>query len=128
MFYIIKKINYDKINTKYIYKKDIYKIYYNIDKHINIIGIPLSFKYEKIKINYNLIYIYFNNVDILECINKIIYKNIGIYIIKNDVENNESYIVCKNTNNKIIQKNNIKINISKIIKHNNKYVPLIYII
>ena len=47
MLYIIKNIDYEKIKLKYLNGKKLYKLYYNLNKHINIIGIPISFKYDK---------------------------------------------------------------------------------
>ena len=128
MFYIIKKINYDNIRIKYLHKKQIYKIYYDLDNSIDIIGIPLSLKYESLRLHYNLVYFYLNNTNILQPINYIIYKYSGINIIKRDTETNKKYIVCKNTNSVKIERDNININISKIITTNGNYVPLIYII
>lgn len=128
MFYIIKNINYDNIRIKYLYKKQIYKIYYDLYDNIDIIGIPISIKYKNVKLHYNLVYIYLDDVSVLDDINKIIYKFTETNIIKNDLETNKRYIVCKNTKNMNINCNNININISKIIKNNEKYVPLIYII
>jgi hypothetical protein len=128
MFYIIKKINYDKIKIKYLYKKQIYKIYYDLNNSIDIIGIPLSLKYHSLRLHYNLVYVYFTDYIIIQKINHILYKNIGINIIKHDIETAKKYIVCKNTNNVKIESDNININISKIITTNGNYVPLIYII
>lgn len=128
MFYILKKYNHDKIRIKFLYKKQIYKLYYDLNKDINIIGIPISLKYDSLRIHYNLVYIYFIDIDLLKNINTIIYNNIGINIVKYDIDSNKRYIVCKNTNKIKIEKNNININISKIIKTNGNYVPLIYII
>ena len=86
MLYIIKNIDYEKIKLKYLNGKKLYKLYYNLNKHINIIGIPISFKYDSFKIINNLTYIYFTDSNILESINKLIYNKIGIYIIKYDLK------------------------------------------
>ena len=128
MFYILTKYNHDKIRIKYLYKKQIYKLYYDLNKDINIIGIPISLKYDSLRIHYNLVYIYFTDIDLLKNINTIIYNNIGINIVKYDIDSNKRYIICKNTNNVKIERDNININISKIITTNGNYVPLIYII
>ena len=128
MFYIIKNIDYNKIRIKYLYKKQIYKIYYNLNNSIDIIGIPLSLKYDSLRLHYNLVYVYFTDYYIIQKINRILYNNIGINIIKYDIETGKRYIVCKNTNNVKINRDNININISKIITVNGNYVPLIYII
>lgn len=128
MFYIIKNINCDQIQIKYLYKKNIYKLYYNLNNYINIIGIPLTLKYDSLKLHYNLVYIYLNNTTVLKPINNIIKKYSGSNIIKHDIDTNKKYIVCKNTNSVKIERDNININISKIITTNGNYVPLIYII
>lgn len=128
MFYIIKNINYNNIRIKYLYKKQIYKIYYDLNNSIDIIGIPLSLKYDSLRLHYNLVYVYFTDYYIIQKINRILYNSIGINIIKNDIETGKRYIVCKNTNNVKIDRDNININISKIITVNGNYVPLIYII
>ena len=129
MFYIINNIDYDKINIKYLSKKEIYKLYYKLNNDIDIIGIPLKLNYNSLKLHYNLIYIYLDDVNVLEKINKIIYNYTGVYIIKYDIETNKRYIVCKNINSVKINNGTININISKLIKNSkNGYVPLIYII
>ena len=128
MFYIIKNINYNNIRIKYLYKKQIYKIYYDLNNSIDIIGIPLSLKYDSLRLHYNLVYVYFTDYYIIQKINRILYNSIGINIIKHDIEKGKRYIVCKNTNNVKIDRDNININISKIITTNGNYVPLIYII
>ena len=128
MFYIIKNIDYNKIRIKYLYKKQIYKIYYDLNNSIDIIGIPLSLKYHSLRLHYNLVYVYFTDYYIIQKINRILYNSIGINIIKHDIETGKKYIVCKNTNNVKIDRDNININISKIITTNGNYVPLIYII
>lgn len=128
MFYIIKKINYDKIHIKYVNNKHIHKLYYKLSNNIDIIGIPLSIKYNSLSLHYNLVYVYLNDINILQPINQIIYNKTGINIIKRDTETNKRYIVCKNTNGVKIDHDNININISKIITNSNNCVPLIYII
>lgn len=129
MFYIINNIDYDKINIKYLLKKEIYKLYYKLNNNIDIIGIPLKLNYNSLKLHYNLIYVYLDDVNVLEKLNKIIYNHTGIYIIKYDIETNKRYIVCKNINSVKINNGTININISKLIKNSkNEYVPLIYII
>ena len=128
MFYIIKKINYKKIRVKYLCKKQIYKIYYDLENNIDIIGIPISLKYESLRLHYNLVYVYLNDMDVMREINRVIYNFTGINIIKRDMETDKRYIVCKNTNKVKIERNNININISKIITNNGDRVPLIYII
>ena len=128
MFYIIKNINFNNIRIKYLYKKQIYKIYYDLNNSIDIIGIPLSLKYDSLRLHYNLVYVYFTNNNIIQKINHILYNNIGINIFKHDTKTDKRYIICKNTNNVKIERNNININISKIIILNGNYVPLIYII
>ena len=128
MFYIIKKINYDKIHIKYVHNKHIHKFYYKLSDNIDIIGIPLSIKYNSLRLHYNLVYVYLNDINILQPINQIIYNKTGINIIKRDTETNKRYIVCKNTNGVKIDHDNININISKIITNSNNCVPLIYII
>ena len=128
MFYIIKKINYNKISVKYLCKKQIYKIYYDLGDNIDIIGIPISLKYDSLRLHYNLVYVYLNDMNVIREINRVIYNFTGINIIKRDLETDKRYIVCKNTNKVKIERDNININISKIITNNGDRVPLIYII
>ena len=128
MFYIPNKIDYNKIHINYIYKKKVYKLYYNLDDNIKLIGVPIVLKYDSIKVKYNLYYIYFKYNYNLQSINNYIFSMTNINIIKYNYKNNSYYIICKNINNNIIEKDSVNINISKIIYINNKCVPLIYII
>ena len=128
MFYIPNLINYNKIDINYIYRKKVYKLYYNLDDNIKLIGVPIILKYDSIKVKYNLYYIYFKNNYNLQSINNYIFSMTNVNIIKYNYENNSYYIICKNINNSVIEKDSVNINISKIIYINNKCVPLIYII
>ena len=132
MFLIINKNNIKK-NNILLYKKKfkIYKIIYNLD-YIKLIGIPIRLYNININIKHNFYYIYLHNKEniiLLDSIQKYINNIIKCDILKYN-NNNFIYIICKNYNNKIINKNNnfIDINITKIKFVNNKYVPIINII
>ena len=135
---IIDDINVDKIKFNIniqLNKNILYKLYYYHNLYYKILGIPIKIQYKYIRLNNNLLYIYFDEKhnDNLTKLNMYFKQNINNFLfIRNNITN--KFIICNNYDKIPIDYENndtekyININISKIkyIKNNN--IPIINIL
>jgi len=118
----------DNIYLNYNYQYNFNKIEYQLP-YITITGLPINIHYYKKFFKNGLIYLYLNNFNDLNLLNKIETKTKS-NIIKYNRYEKSNYIIVKDPKNNILNNKpyNMNISINKIKSINNCYVAIINII